>query len=103
MRKTILLLLISAMLLGLIGCSQAVSGQVLQSDKPRDTSPEVDRTDLLTLVDGNNTFAFDLYQTLRQKGANLFYSPYSISEALAMTYAGARGDIGTCLQEGLRH
>jgi len=101
MRKTVLLLLISAMLLGLIGCSQVVSGQVLQLDKPRDTSPEVDKTDLATLVDSNNAFAFDLYQTLRQTGTNLFYSPYSISEALAMTYAGARGETEKDMAEAL--
>ena len=91
MRKMILLPLVSAILLALLGCTQAVSGQVIQSDKPRNTSPAVDKTDLTKLVDGNNAFAFDLYQALRQTGANLFYSPYSISEALAMTYAGARG------------
>ena len=91
MRKAILLLMVSVILLGLLGCTQAVSGQVIQSDKPRNTSPAVDKTDLTKLVDGNNAFAFDLYQALRQTGANLFYSPYSISEALAMTYAGARG------------
>ncbi|MEN4100873.1 MAG: serpin family protein, partial [Anaerolineaceae bacterium] len=32
------------------------------------------------------------YQALREQPGNLFYSPYSISLALAMTYAGARGD-----------
>jgi len=100
-KKTALLLLISAVLLGLIGCGQAVSGQVLQSDKPRDTSPEVGETDLAMLVDGNNAFAFNLYKVLRQKEANLFYSPYSISEALAMTYAGARGDTEKDMAEAL--
>ena len=35
---------------------------------------------------------FDLYQVLSAEDGNLFYSPYSISLALAMTYAGARGD-----------
>ncbi|MFH1381297.1 MAG: serpin family protein [Chloroflexota bacterium] len=92
MRKAILLLLVSVVLFGLLGCGQAAAGQVLQSDKPRDTSPAVDEAGLAALVDGNNAFAFDLYQTLRQEGDNLFYSPYSISEALAMTYAGARGE-----------
>jgi serpin B len=40
----------------------------------------------------NSAFAFDLYQKLRSREGNLFFSPYSISAALAMTYAGARGD-----------
>lgn len=39
----------------------------------------------------NNGFALDLYAQLRAKDGNLFFSPYSVSTALAMTYAGARG------------
>ena len=37
-----------------------------------------------SLVVGNTQFAFDLYRILHQKGGNLFFSPYSISLALAM-------------------
>lgn len=44
------------------------------------------------LVQGNNAFALDLYQKLRHDEGNLFFSPYSITTALAMTYAGARGN-----------
>ena len=44
------------------------------------------------LVEGNTAFACDLYAQLRSSPGNLFFSPYSISTALAMTYAGARGD-----------
>lgn len=44
------------------------------------------------LAAGHNAFAFDLYQALRAEPGNLFYSPYSLSAALAMTYAGAAGD-----------
>ena len=47
--------------------------------------------DLQTVVKGNNDFGFDLYQKLKGEKGNLFFSPYSISTALAMTYAGARG------------
>ncbi len=45
-----------------------------------------------SLVRRNNAFALDLYEKLRAEEGNLFFSPYSISTALAMTYAGARGE-----------
>jgi serpin B len=46
------------------------------------------------LVQASNHFAFDLYGQLRRdkKDENLFYSPTSISLALGMTSAGARGE-----------
>jgi serpin B len=45
-------------------------------------------------VVGNTAFALDLYRELKGSGGNLFFSPYSISTALAMTYAGAGGNTG---------
>lgn len=44
-----------------------------------------------TVVKGANEFALELYAKLSEQEGNLFFSPYSISTALAMTYAGARG------------
>ena len=41
------------------------------------------------IVQGNNQFALELFAKLREKEGNLFLSPYSISTALGMTYAGA--------------
>jgi serpin B len=43
-------------------------------------------------VHGNAEFAMALYHQLRTMKGNLFFSPYSISTALGMTYAGARGN-----------
>jgi serpin B len=54
------------------------------------------------LVTGNTEFALALYQKLRAKPGNLFFSPYSISTALAMTYAGARGRTALEMAQALR-
>jgi serpin B len=93
MKKTIMLTLVAIMLFGLAACAQpAAASDVLKSDKPRITSSAANESELATLVEGNSEFAFDLYQVLKDEDGNLFYSPYSLSLALAMTYAGARGD-----------
>ena len=67
--------------------------ELVRSDKSRDDSPDATTEEVEELVDGNSAFAFDLYHALRETSdGNLFYSPYSISLALAMTYGGARGE-----------
>jgi serpin B len=68
------------------------AASLAKSDQERVLQPAVPEEALQTLVNGNNAFALDLYQTLRSADGNLFYSPYSISLALAMTYGGARGN-----------
>jgi serpin B len=47
-------------------------------------------SDKQSLVHGNTAFALDMYQKVRSTEGNIFFSPYSISTAFAMTYAGAR-------------
>lgn len=53
------------------------------------------------LAAGNSAFAVDLYHQLRGAEGNLFFSPYSISTALAMTYAGARGETEAQMAQAL--
>jgi len=63
-----------------------------RSERPRITSPGVTEAELRELVSGNTSFALNLYGSLRQEEGNLLFSPYSISQCLAMVYAGARGE-----------
>jgi len=44
------------------------------------------------VVKANNQFALDFYKEIKDAEANIFFSPYSLSIALAMTYEGARGE-----------
>jgi len=87
------------LLIGLSACTPTAPGEsiqatgmILQSEKQREQSPEIAPADISSLTDGNSVFAFNLYKLLSQEEGNLFCSPYSISAALAMTYAGARED-----------
>ncbi len=75
---------------GIIGC-------FLLAAEARDEK-DVPEGDVKAVVTGNSRFAFELYAKLKddpnavKQDGNLFFSPYSISAALAMTYAGARGE-----------
>ncbi len=55
---------------------------------PVPISPELAET---VLIQGNNRFAIDLYKEVCEMsdGDNVFFSPFSISSALGMTYTGA--------------
>jgi serpin B len=68
------------LILGALGLGNSEVGNVDSPDPVR------------VLVQGNNSFALDLYAQLRGGDGNRFLSPFSISSALAMTYAGAHGD-----------
>jgi serpin B len=48
--------------------------------------------DIPAIVSGNTAFAFDLYHVLTTLDENVFFSPFGVSAALAMTFAGARAE-----------
>ena len=57
---------------------------------------------LRSLANDNADFGVEVYREAAKNDENLFLSPYSISVALAMTYAGARGDTATEMETVLR-
>jgi len=57
--------------------------------------------DIAALVASNTACAMDLYASLKTTDGNLFFSPYSISTCLAMTYAGARGNTAAQMAQTL--
>jgi serpin B len=62
-----------------------------RSEKAFDTAPAPAAADYAALVAGSNDFGFELYKKL-EADDNRIYSPASITAALSMTYAGARGE-----------
>ncbi len=98
-RRTVRLMvvfLVGALVLSVSGCElwqpEVPSDMTIaQSDLHRDTDPSVESEQVEELVSGNSALAFDLLGEISEDDANLFFSPYSISSALAMATAGARG------------
>ena len=79
---------------GSMGSDPSVAGSAsLEAPQPA-SIPSVPTTegDLQTAAKGDGAFAARLYARLDHQEGNLFFSPASIRMALAMTYAGARGE-----------
>jgi serpin B len=65
---------------------------VYRSELSRLPSIGIEDATVLDLVRGNQEFAFNLYRAAVEKDpGNLIFSPYSVSLAFSMAYAGARG------------
>ena len=113
MRASSLLALVAvSSLTALAGCSSSDSSSsdeptLVASDKQRLTSPSIPDADATALQDGNTAFAADFYKELAANpdsaGKNIFFSPYSISLALAMTYAGATDNTATQMASALHY
>lgn len=54
-----------------------------------------------SLQHGINAFGFSMYQALEKENDNIIFSPFSISSALAMTFAGAKGETARQMQNVL--
>lgn len=72
------------------------------SELGRDPDPEVTPEARASLVGDNAAFAADLYRSVRAEGeGNFFFSPHSISIALAMAYGGSEGNTKRQMSEAL--
>ena len=85
--------LLAASLLLASACGGSAAG--------RSTTPTIDVTDARSFADASNATGLDIYRQLASSPGNLAISPASISTALAMTYAGARGETATVMAGGL--
>src|SRR3974390_1041960 len=66
-------------------------------------NPSESPADILAAsVDDHNAFAAALYGELRANRGNLFFAPFSVRAALAMTYAGARSDTAAEMHRALQ-
>ncbi len=105
MKTNLLRVIMAAFFIGLTGCSvlpAAANPGMLQSKVKRITLEDVPVADTASLVDGNNAFATNIYQALRETPGNLFFSPYSINQALSMTYAGSNGKTSQQMADALK-
>jgi len=82
------------------GCTSKPSGQdsVAAVDRPA----KADQADVGAVARGNNAFAFDLHRQMEGDG-NRFFSPFSVSTALGMTYAGAKGGTAKDMARALHY
>lgn len=79
-------------------------GEIQASDVERDLDPALPPGALETLVAGNTAFAVEMYRSVgANANGNLFMSPLSVSLALAMTYAGARGETATQMAQAMHY
>ncbi len=75
--------------------------RLVKAEAERVRSPDVTDEQVADLVGGNNDFAFEMYHEQAGTG-NLIFSPYSISLAFSLAYAGARGETEAQMAETLK-
>ncbi len=103
----------AALGLATLACSADVGGgappeptsfEVAKSSLAREMSPNATAAEMASLAEGQAALTMKLYGAVAAGGSdNAFFSPLSISTALGMAYAGARGDTATEMAKALEH
>lgn len=89
-----------------VACGRATDlplppGEQVASNLPRELTA-APSADVTQAASNNADFAFDLYRKLVTGDDNLFFSPHSISVALAMTYGGSNGGTKTAFETTMK-
>jgi serpin B len=99
-RPFALFALLMALLLALSACGGvSLAGSRLE----RIADPQVSSADLDQLVADNAAFAFDFLRLGADPSQNAVFSPYSLSLAFAMAYAGARGETASQMAQVMHY
>ena len=90
-KKIILILAVVIVIVGGVSICYCKNQEPTPEPTPVTNDKGTTPAGINSVINANNQFALDLYYELRNSEGNIFFSPYSISTALAMTYEGARG------------
>lgn len=90
----------------LSGCSKDVNIKAESSDEKGSNEYETYNPENIsdTVFEGNREFAFDIFKKLNEEDAdtNIFISPFSISQVLAMIYNGAETTTKEAMEKVLK-
>lgn len=103
MKNIFLCFVIALLFVSFEVCAEESENIPIMEQKITCISPDISNQNLSTLVDGNNEFAFDMYNLLKKDNSNLFFSPYSVSLIMAMVYAGAKDETSAQIAKTMRY
>lgn len=83
-----------------IAAALAVMAVTVHAEEEKQ-KPTITEAEKASIVGSGNDFASDMYGQLKTAKGNFFFSPESITQALAMTYAGARSETASEMQSAL--
>jgi len=102
MSKKILLTVIAILIVGFVTATALFLYPYEPKKPPKANETGWTEQGVQEVVNANNKFALELYSELSEsEEGNIFYSPYSIFSALAMTYEGARGNTAKEMEQTL--